>query len=129
MPGRAMWFSCSRFATGRKKMSSLELFIKVYAKYIDCMRVKNSRFAGPCSAGPIPEAFQPPNGKSTAALAVEQLILRIPARARILKINCSTANAAVDLPFGGWKASGIGPAEHGPANREFFTRMQSIYLA
>jgi alpha-ketoglutaric semialdehyde dehydrogenase len=35
----------------------------------------------------------------------------------------------VDLPFGGWKASGIGPAEHGPANREFFTRMQSIYLA
>ena len=51
------------------------------------------------------------------------------ARAGILKINSSTANAAVDLPFGGWKASGIGPAEHGPANREFFTRMQSIYLA
>jgi len=51
------------------------------------------------------------------------------ARAGILKINGSTANAAVDLPFGGWKASGIGPAEHGPANREFFTRMQSIYLA
>jgi len=51
------------------------------------------------------------------------------ARAGILKINSSTANAAVDLPFGGWKASGIGPAEHGPANREFFTRMQSVYLA
>ena len=51
------------------------------------------------------------------------------AHAGILKINSSTANAAVDLPFGGWKASGIGPAEHGPANREFFTRMQSIYLA
>jgi alpha-ketoglutaric semialdehyde dehydrogenase len=51
------------------------------------------------------------------------------ARAGILKINSSTANAAVDLPFGGWKASGIGPAEHGPANREFFTRMQSIYFA
>jgi Aldehyde dehydrogenase family len=51
------------------------------------------------------------------------------ARAGILKINSSTAHAAVDLPFGGWKASGIGPAEHGPGNREFFTRMQSIYLA
>ena len=51
------------------------------------------------------------------------------AQAGILKINCSTADAAVDLPFGGWKASGIGPAEHGPANREFFTRMQAIYLA
>src|SRR5437773_11634418 len=55
---------------------------KIYAKYIDCMRVKNSRLAGPCSAGPIPEAFQPPNGKSTAALAVEQLIVRIPAPSR-----------------------------------------------
>src|SRR5206468_6974631 len=75
-------FAWSRAAIGRMKRSSLELFIKAYAKYIDCMRVKNSRLAGPCSAGPIPEAFQPPNGKSTAALAVEPLILRIPARVR-----------------------------------------------
>ena len=51
------------------------------------------------------------------------------ARAGILKVNCSTSAAAVDLPFGGWKASGIGPPEHGPANREFFTRMQAIYFA
>ncbi len=58
---------------------------------------------------------------------IEDFLRRV--RAGILKINSSTANAAVDLPFGGWKASGIGPAEHGPANREFFTRMQSIYLA
>jgi acyl-CoA reductase-like NAD-dependent aldehyde dehydrogenase len=50
------------------------------------------------------------------------------AKAGILKINTSTADAAVDLPFGGWKASGIGPPEHGPANREFFTRMQAIYF-
>jgi alpha-ketoglutaric semialdehyde dehydrogenase len=49
-------------------------------------------------------------------------------KAGILKVNCSTADAAVDLPFGGWKASGVGPAEHGPANREFFTRMQAIYF-
>jgi alpha-ketoglutaric semialdehyde dehydrogenase len=51
------------------------------------------------------------------------------ARAGVLKVNCSTADAAVDLPFGGWKSSGIGPPEHGPANREFFTRMQAIYFA
>jgi len=50
------------------------------------------------------------------------------AKAGILKINSSTADAAVDLPFGGWKASGFGPPEHGPANREFFTRMQAIYF-
>lgn len=51
------------------------------------------------------------------------------AKCGLLKINCSTADAAVDLPFGGWKASGIGPPEHGVANREFFTRWQSVYFA
>jgi alpha-ketoglutaric semialdehyde dehydrogenase len=50
------------------------------------------------------------------------------AEAGILKINSSTADAAVDLPFGGWKASGIGPPEHYPANHEFFTRWQAIYF-
>jgi acyl-CoA reductase-like NAD-dependent aldehyde dehydrogenase/nicotinamidase-related amidase len=64
---------------------------------------------------------------TTSPKRIEDFLRRV--RAGILKINCSTANAAVDLPFGGWKASGIGPAEHGPANREFFTRTQSIYLA
>jgi acyl-CoA reductase-like NAD-dependent aldehyde dehydrogenase/nicotinamidase-related amidase len=49
------------------------------------------------------------------------------AKAGVLKINQSTADAAVHLPFGGWKSSGIGPPEHGPANIEFFTRMQAIY--
>lgn len=64
---------------------------------------------------------------TTSPKRIDDFLRRV--RAGILKINASTANAAVDLPFGGWKASGIGPAEHGPANREFFTRMQSIYLA
>lgn len=48
-------------------------------------------------------------------------------RAGILKRNQSTAGAAVDLPFGGWKSSGIGPAEHGESDREFFTRVQAVY--
>jgi acyl-CoA reductase-like NAD-dependent aldehyde dehydrogenase/nicotinamidase-related amidase len=64
---------------------------------------------------------------STSGKLIEDFFRR--ARAGILKVNCSTADAAVDLPFGGWKASGIGPPEHGPANREFFTRMQSIYVS
>jgi len=51
------------------------------------------------------------------------------AKAGILKINSSTADAGVDLPFGGWKTSGIGPPEHGVANREFFTRPQAVYFA
>lgn len=49
------------------------------------------------------------------------------ARAGILKFDASTAGADVTLPFGGWKASGIGPPEHGAADAQFYTRMQAIY--
>ena len=51
------------------------------------------------------------------------------AEAGILKVNQSTAGAAVDAPFGGWKASGIGPPEHGRFDMEFFTRTQAVYGA
>src|SRR6202012_4423339 len=44
------------------------------------------------------------------------------ARAGILKINSSTAGVDVTLPFGGWKASGLGPPEHGDGDIEFYTR-------
>jgi acyl-CoA reductase-like NAD-dependent aldehyde dehydrogenase len=49
------------------------------------------------------------------------------AQAGILKINTSTAGADISLPFGGWKASGVGPPEHGEADRLFYTRIQSVY--
>jgi acyl-CoA reductase-like NAD-dependent aldehyde dehydrogenase/nicotinamidase-related amidase len=49
------------------------------------------------------------------------------AQAGILKINQSTADAGPDLPFGGWKSSGIGPPEHGRFDREFYTRAQTVY--
>jgi acyl-CoA reductase-like NAD-dependent aldehyde dehydrogenase len=49
------------------------------------------------------------------------------ARAGILKLNRGTADADARTPFGGWKASGVGPPEHGPADREFYTRMQAVY--
>jgi acyl-CoA reductase-like NAD-dependent aldehyde dehydrogenase/nicotinamidase-related amidase len=49
------------------------------------------------------------------------------ARAGILKVNQSTAGAAVDAPFGGWKASGVGTPEHGGFDAEFFTRPQTVY--
>src|SRR5439155_4700160 len=39
----------------------------------------------------MPDAFQPPNGRSTAASAVEQLILRMPALARPRKSSISFA--------------------------------------
>jgi acyl-CoA reductase-like NAD-dependent aldehyde dehydrogenase/nicotinamidase-related amidase len=49
------------------------------------------------------------------------------AEAGILKVNASTADADADAPFGGWKASGVGPPEHGPGDVEFYTRLQAIY--
>jgi acyl-CoA reductase-like NAD-dependent aldehyde dehydrogenase/nicotinamidase-related amidase len=49
------------------------------------------------------------------------------AQAGILKVNQSTADAAVDVPFGGWKASGLGPPEHGIFDLDFYTRPQTIY--
>jgi acyl-CoA reductase-like NAD-dependent aldehyde dehydrogenase len=51
------------------------------------------------------------------------------AEAGMLKINSATAGADVSLPFGGWKMSGLGPPEHGEADRLFYTRMQTIYGA
>ncbi len=52
---------------------------------------------------------------------------RKAARAGVLKWNAATADADAAAPFGGWKASGLGPAEHGPGNAEFYTRIQAIY--
>ena len=49
------------------------------------------------------------------------------AKAGVLKLNASTAGADVSLPFGGWKSSGIGPPEHGEADRQFYTRTQTVY--
>lgn len=49
------------------------------------------------------------------------------AQVGVLKINQATADVAAHLPFGGWKASGVGAPEHGIGDREFYTRIQAIY--
>jgi acyl-CoA reductase-like NAD-dependent aldehyde dehydrogenase len=51
------------------------------------------------------------------------------AEAGILKVNQSTADAAIDIPFCAWKGSGTGLPEHGIFNREFYTRPQTVYEA
>lgn len=50
------------------------------------------------------------------------------ARAGILKIGSATAGVGAEAPFCGWKASGVGPAEHGSGDPEFYTRPQAIYV-
>jgi acyl-CoA reductase-like NAD-dependent aldehyde dehydrogenase/nicotinamidase-related amidase len=62
----------------------------------------------------------------TASAELEERFLA-DARAGILKLGRSTADAEVDVPFGGWKASGIGPPEHGSFDRDFYTRVQAVY--
>jgi len=49
------------------------------------------------------------------------------AQAGILKINASTAGVDPSLPFGGWKASGLGPPEHGEGDALFYQRLQTVY--
>ncbi len=49
------------------------------------------------------------------------------ARAGILKLDQTTADADAEAPFGGWKSSGIGPPEHGPGNAAFYLRPQAVY--
>ena len=50
------------------------------------------------------------------------------ARAGILKIGSATAGVGAETPFAGWKASGVGPAEHGSGDPEFYTRPQAVYV-
>jgi aldehyde dehydrogenase (NAD+) len=49
------------------------------------------------------------------------------AKAGVLKFNASTAGVNATLPFGCWKASGIGPPEHGEGDHLFYTRIQTVY--
>jgi len=47
--------------------------------------------------------------------------------AGIVKLTPGALPVHADAPFGGWKASGIGPPEHGAWDREFYSRPQALY--
>jgi acyl-CoA reductase-like NAD-dependent aldehyde dehydrogenase/nicotinamidase-related amidase len=49
------------------------------------------------------------------------------AQAGILNLTPGPLPVHPDAPFGGWKASGLGPPEHGIWDREFYTRAQALY--
>jgi alpha-ketoglutaric semialdehyde dehydrogenase len=51
------------------------------------------------------------------------------AEAGILRFDHGPLRLHPQAPFGGWKASGIGPPEHGIWDRAFYTRPQVIYGA
>ncbi|MCG6871969.1 MAG: aldehyde dehydrogenase family protein, partial [Gammaproteobacteria bacterium] len=56
-----------------------------------------------------------------------QATFREQVQAGILKCNQAPAGVVASAPFGGWKESGLGPPEHGPWDRDFYTRPQALY--
>ncbi|MFA9479456.1 aldehyde dehydrogenase family protein [Phycisphaerales bacterium AB-hyl4] len=59
--------------------------------------------------------------------AHEQQAFQNAAQAGILRINAIGQRIHEQAPFGGWKASGLGPPEHGPWDQAFYSRPQAIY--
>ena len=54
-------------------------------------------------------------------------LFREEAECGVLKLNQPTMGVDPGVPFGGWKASGIGTPEHGPGDVESYTRWQAVY--
>ena len=48
-------------------------------------------------------------------------------RAGNVQLDRSTTDADAEAPLGGWKASGLGPPEHGVGNAAFYLRPQAVY--
>lgn len=87
------------------------------------------------SARSFDEALALANGVSqglVAALFSDSARQRVrfleEARAGIVKIGSATAGVGAETVFSGWKASGVGPAEHGSGDPEFYTRPQAVYV-
>jgi alpha-ketoglutaric semialdehyde dehydrogenase len=49
------------------------------------------------------------------------------AEAGLLHVQTAAARFDVNAPFLGWKTSGMGLAEHGRWDRDFYTRVQAVY--
>jgi acyl-CoA reductase-like NAD-dependent aldehyde dehydrogenase len=49
------------------------------------------------------------------------------ARVGIVQVGAGPLAVHPGAPFGGWKASGFGPPEHGEWDAAFFTRPQARY--
>jgi len=49
-------------------------------------------------------------------------------QAGVVKVNQETGSSEPNFPFGGWKGSGYGPLEQGPAAAQFYTEEQTVHL-
>ena len=53
--------------------------------------------------------------------------VRDAAEVGIVQLGAGPVPVHPDAPFGGWKASGFGPPEHGEWDAWFATRLQAVY--
>jgi hypothetical protein len=90
-----------------------------------CLRWVNAARLFPSVAGKFKVMTESENLFSPAL----QQKFRAEARAGILKFNFATAGVEASPPFGRRKTSGLGPSEHGEADRLFYTRMRAVYDA
>lgn len=56
----------------------------------------------------------------------DQQFFRDTANTGVVQLNLPTRNLHMESPFGGWKASGLGPPEHGVWDLDFYTRWQAV---
>ncbi|HLP23978.1 MAG TPA: aldehyde dehydrogenase family protein [Microbacteriaceae bacterium] len=87
------------------------------------------------TADSIDEAIELANGVEQGLLISvcsddRSIVDRVTAAASVGIVQSGAASVPVhpDAPFGGWKASGFGGAEHGRWDVDFYTRLQARYL-
>jgi len=71
-----------------------------------------------------------PHGLSASLYSNDETEITIflnEADAGIVRVNSRQAFFSPNAPFSGWKASGSGIAEHGQGDRDFYSRVQTIY--
>lgn len=95
--------------------------MNLFARFIETVGTNPAapRRTGP---GPCPPPATPSSSTGAAAW---------PPRGRTFLTACCAwaACAALDpaAPFVGWKASALGPPEHGRWERDFYARPQTVY--
>ncbi|WP_256869055.1 aldehyde dehydrogenase family protein [Sphingobium lactosutens] len=104
------------------------------------MRVNREEIFGPVASvvrvGDLEEAIAVANGTEfglSAGVVTRSLAYAREFRTRIeagmVMVNAPTAGVDYHVPFGGTKASSMGPREQGFAAHEFYTRTKTVYTA
>ncbi|MGB8859514.1 MAG: aldehyde dehydrogenase family protein [Ilumatobacteraceae bacterium] len=112
----------------------------VFAGATNTMRISREEIFGPVAAvirvADLDEAIAVANDTPyglTAGICTQSLAastrFRREAQAGMVMVNLPTAGVDFHVPFGGRKASNLGPREQGAMAREFYTAVKTTYVA